>query len=158
MTGRVTSNEGRGTSSEERVAKNEEPVGAELACPEQSRRARPVTSSPWGPARKRREVESVANNRLHVCLVAVAIALVGSSAWLTASAQPPPPSALQEFVPVDQLPAAESLPAAPLVIAAYAVAWVAILGYLWSVWKRLGKVERELADVTRRMSPPERKR
>lgn len=99
----------------------------------------------------------MAKNRLRICLVAVAIAVVGSSVWLAASAQQPPPSAQQEFVPVDQLPVAEQLPAAPLVIAAYAVAWVAILGYLWSVWKRLGKVERELADVTRRMSSPERR-
>lgn len=97
----------------------------------------------------------MAKNRLHICLVAVAIAVVGPSTWLAASVQPPP-TVQQEFVPVDQLPAAEQLPAAPLVIAAYAVAWIAILGYLWSVWTRLGKVERELADVARRMSSPER--
>jgi CcmD family protein len=98
----------------------------------------------------------VAKNRLRICLVAVAIAVVGSSAWLAAAVQQPPP-AQQEFVPVDQLPAAEQMPAAPLVIAAYAFVWVALLGYLWSVRRRLDNVERELADVVRRMSSPERR-
>lgn len=65
-----------------------------------------------------------------------------------------PPRAPQEgFVPIDQLPAPEAFPAAPLVIAAYAVAWVAILLYVWSVWRRLGRVERELREVARRLEP-----
>jgi len=63
--------------------------------------------------------------------------------------QPPEPPA--GFVPADSIPAREQLPAAPLVIAAYAVAWVIVFGYLWSIWSRLGRVERELADVTRRV-------
>ena len=63
--------------------------------------------------------------------------------------QPPEPPA--GFVPADSVPAREQLPAAPLVIAAYAVAWVLVFGYLWSIWSRLGRVERELADVTRRV-------
>ena len=58
-----------------------------------------------------------------------------------------PPAAQGEFVPVDQLPAQDQLPAAPLLIIAYAVAWVAMLLYLWSIWRRLQKVDRELADV-----------
>jgi CcmD family protein len=67
----------------------------------------------------------------------------------TEAQQPPEPPA--GFVPADNLPAREQLPAAPLVIGAYAVAWVLVFGYLWSIWQRLGKVERELADVTRRI-------
>ena len=55
------------------------------------------------------------------------------------------------FVPADSLPQQEQLPAAPLVIAAYAVAWVLVFGYLWTIWRRLGRVERELADVRRRV-------
>lgn len=67
------------------------------------------------------------------------------------AAQPPPPRAAQdEFVPVDQLPQDEKLPAARLLIAAYSVAWIAVAVYLWSIWQRLGRVERELADVSRR--------
>ncbi len=63
--------------------------------------------------------------------------------------QPPEPPA--GFVPADSLPKQEQLPAAPLVIGAYAVAWVLIFGYVWTIWQRLGRVERELGDVRRRV-------
>ena len=76
----------------------------------------------------------------------VALAAVPS---LALEQQPPEPPA--GFVPADSLPAQEQLPAAPLVIGAYAVAWVLVFGYLWSIWQRLGRVERELANVTRRV-------
>ena len=59
--------------------------------------------------------------------------------------------AQEGFVPVDQLPGQEELPAAPLVAAAYGIAWAAVLIYLFSIWKRLGAVEREMADVARRL-------
>jgi CcmD family protein len=63
-----------------------------------------------------------------------------------------PPSQPQGgFVPIDQLPAPESFPAAPLVIAAYAVAWLVIFFYVWSVWRRLNKVEGELKDALKRV-------
>jgi CcmD family protein len=61
--------------------------------------------------------------------------------------QPPPQG---EFVPISQLPAGDKLPAAPLLIAAYAFVWVALLVYLWSIWRRLGKVETELHALERR--------
>ncbi|CAN5696282.1 hypothetical protein BH24ACI5_BH24ACI5_04740 [soil metagenome] len=61
------------------------------------------------------------------------------------------PPAQEGFVPVEQLPDQESMPAAPLVAAAYGVAWAAVFIYLVSVWKRLGTVERELAEVSRRI-------
>ena len=57
------------------------------------------------------------------------------------------------FVPVDQLDAVEQIPAAPLVAAAYAIAWAAVLVYVFSVWRRLQKVEQELAEVGRRIEP-----
>jgi CcmD family protein len=57
-----------------------------------------------------------------------------------------------EFVPIDQLPPEDRLPAAPLLIAAYGFVWVALLGYLWSVWRRVQSVEREVRDVGRRLS------
>ncbi len=59
-----------------------------------------------------------------------------------------PPSG---FVPVDQLPATESLPAAPLIIAAYAFVWVALFVYLLSIWRRLGKVDAEMQALERRL-------
>ena len=83
-------------------------------------------------------------------LVVVFVAL----APLAFAGQPP---AQEGFVPVDQLPGQEQLPAAPLVAAAYGVAWAAVLGYVWTVWRRLAKVERELADVSRRLEPGARR-
>ncbi len=83
-----------------------------------------------------------------VRVVLVAILLAGAPATAMAQTQPPQQ---EGFVPVDQLPGQEELPAAPLVAAAYGVAWAAVLIYLFSIWKRLGTVERELADVTRRL-------
>ena len=68
-----------------------------------------------------------------------------------------PPSPPDGFVPAGDLLGREQLPAAPLVIGAYAVAWVAVFGYLWSIWQRVGRVERELADVTRRLAAGERR-
>jgi CcmD family protein len=60
----------------------------------------------------------------------------------------------QGFVPVKDLPTQqEQLPAAPLVMTAYAVAWVVVVLYLWSIWRRLGAVEREIAAVSRRLDP-----
>ena len=68
-----------------------------------------------------------------------------------------PPSPPDGFVPAGDLLGREQLPAAPLVIGAYAVAWVAVFGYLWSIWQRVGRVERELVDVSRRLAAGERR-
>lgn len=81
---------------------------------------------------------------------------VGSRTEPVAARAAQPPPAQQEFVPVNELPPTEAIPAAPLVIAAYAFVWVALFGYLWSVWRRLAKVERELADVARRLAATQR--
>jgi CcmD family protein len=71
--------------------------------------------------------------------------------------QQPPPSPPDGFVPASSLPGQEQLPAAPLVIVAYAVVWLLVLGYLWSIWNRLARAERELADVTRRLAAGQRR-
>jgi CcmD family protein len=62
-----------------------------------------------------------------------------------------PPATQEEFVPVGTLPQSEQLPAAPLVIGAYAFVWVALMVYVWSLWRRMAKLERELADLQRRV-------
>jgi CcmD family protein len=87
--------------------------------------------------------------------IATAFLLVASLVLVSApvmTAQPQAPVQQNEFVPVDQLPQGEQLPAAPLLVAAYAVAWVALFFYLFSIWRRLQKVERELGDVSRRIA------
>ena len=78
----------------------------------------------------------------------VALGLVLGAQGLLAQAQP----GQTEFVPVDQLPPTEQLPAAPLLIAAYAFVWVALLGYVWLTWRRLGRVEHDLHELARRQS------
>jgi CcmD family protein len=82
-----------------------------------------------------------------LALLVLVIVVLGAAAS-AAGAQPP---AQEGFVPVDQLPGQEQLPAAPLVAAAYGVAWGAVLVYVWTVWRRLAKVEQELTEVSRRI-------
>jgi CcmD family protein len=72
---------------------------------------------------------------------------------VTLTAAQPPSQPQGGFVPIDQLPAPESFPAAPQVIAAYAVAWLAIFFYVWSIWRRLNRVEAELKDALKRSEP-----
>jgi CcmD family protein len=57
----------------------------------------------------------------------------------------------QDFVPVNTLQQPEQLPAAPLLIGAYAFVWVALMVYVWALWRRMAKLERELADLQRRL-------
>lgn len=71
------------------------------------------------------------------------------------SAQQQPPTPPTGFVPASNL-GQEQLPAAPLVITAYAIVWLLALGYLWSIWNRLARAERELADVSRRLAAGQR--
>jgi CcmD family protein len=64
-----------------------------------------------------------------------------------------PPTAAQDgFVPIDQLPPQEQLPAAPLLIAAYIFVWLLLMAYVWTIARRLGKVEREMQALERRTS------
>ena len=89
------------------------------------------------------------HNRVRRALsAALLIAVCWAAAPSFALAQPPAPSPAQEgFVPIDQLQPKEELPAAPFLMAAYAVAWLVIFGYIWSLWKRLSRVEEEIASV-----------
>jgi CcmD family protein len=57
---------------------------------------------------------------------------------------------LREFVPVDQVPRSDQLPAAPLLIAAYTFVWFAVLAYVWSVSRRMNQVESELKALSAR--------
>lgn len=62
-------------------------------------------------------------------------------------AQQPRPERQDEFVPVSELPPEEQLPSQPLVIGAYAFAWLALGGYVLSVARRLDHVQREIARL-----------
>ena len=60
----------------------------------------------------------------------------------------------QEFVPIDELPPQDQLPAAPLLVTAYSFVVLALFAYVVSVARRLSGVQRELdrleSDLKRR--------
>ena len=58
--------------------------------------------------------------------------------------------AQDEFVPLDSVPPEDQLPAVPLLVAAYALLWIAVVGYLWSIWRRMVAVERDLSELSGR--------
>lgn len=80
-------------------------------------------------------------------VVLAALLLAPAGAGAAAWTQPQPQ---EEFVPIDQAPPGDQLPAAPLLIAAYAIVWLVVFGYLWSIWRRQSAVEHELRELSRR--------
>ena len=88
----------------------------------------------------------------------VAVLVIGSLAWVGVSgveAGQSQQAAQDGFVPMGDIPPEEQLPAAPLLMTAYAAVWAIAVGYLWTLWRRLGSVEKELADVSRRLARKE---
>ena len=77
-------------------------------------------------------------------VTAVFLLLVGLTTARHVSAQQPPPQQQEEFVPIDQLPPQDQLPAAPLLVAAYSFVVLALFAYVVSVARRLTSVQREL--------------
>jgi CcmD family protein len=85
-------------------------------------------------------------------LIAVVAMLGCATAGLHASWRQPgvqTEAAREGYVPVKDLPAAEQLPATPLVLGAYAVIWIGVFVYVWSVSRRLASVDRELSALRR---------
>jgi hypothetical protein len=60
------------------------------------------------------------------------------------------PAGQEGFVPASELPPGQELPAGPLVITSYAFFLVLMMFYLWTVWRRIGKVEMEILELQRR--------
>ena len=89
-------------------------------------------------------------------LMVVAVLVLLWAGGQTTFAAQPPEAAQDGFVPMGDIPPEDQLPAAPLLVAAYSAVWALSIGYLWTIWRRLGTVERELADVTRRIGERER--
>jgi hypothetical protein len=63
------------------------------------------------------------------------------------------PRQQEEFTPIDQLPPQEQLPAAPLLVGAYAFVLLMLFGYLVMVSRRLSAIQTEVnrldADLKR---------
>ena len=98
------------------------------------------------------KTEKAKGRGLVLAAALLSLFVMGASAH---AQQPPTPP--EGFVPASSLPSQEQLPAAPLVMGAYSVAWIVVFGYLWSIWLRIGRVERDLADVSRRIAAGERR-
>ena len=73
-----------------------------------------------------------------------------SFALLSAPLLAQPPAGQSEFVPLNELPESEKLPAAPLLVAAYAVFLLLMVFYVWTVWRRLNKVEADMHTLEQR--------
>ena len=61
------------------------------------------------------------------------------------------PAGQGAFVPVDSVPLADQLPAAPLLITAYAFVWVAVMFYVWTIWRRMNKVEADMQALSQKI-------
>ena len=58
--------------------------------------------------------------------------------------------AQNQFVPAESVQHQE-IPSGPLLYTAYAFVWAAVLVYAFVLWRRIGRVERELAEVSRKV-------
>jgi CcmD family protein len=83
-------------------------------------------------------------------VIAVVFVLTMQVSPLVAQTQP---KQQEEFTPIDQLPPQDQLPAAPLLIGAYAFVLLMLFGYLVMVSRRLSAIKTEVdrleADVKR---------
>ena len=87
-------------------------------------------------------------------LAGAGLLAIGLSVSLFAQPQTTPtptPAALEGFVPMSEAAPREVLPATPLVFYAYAFVWLALIGYVFSIWRRMARVEQDLAAVQRRL-------
>lgn len=75
---------------------------------------------------------------------AVILVLLFACAPVAAQQPAPQPQQQDEFVPVSQLPPQDQLPAAPLLVTAYAFVWLVLFGYVVSVGRRLSLVQHEV--------------
>jgi len=77
-----------------------------------------------------------------------------TSPALAQQPQPEPPKPADEYVPISALPPQDQLPAAPLLVTAYAFVWVVLFAYVASVSRRLTKVQHEVerleSDIAKR--------
>jgi hypothetical protein len=86
-----------------------------------------------------------------VIILGLAAGLPLVAASQAAQAQPPA-GGQGDFVPAKDLPSQETIPAAPLVMGAYAFVWAALLVYVWTVWRRLMTVEKDIKNLNARLT------
>jgi len=88
--------------------------------------------------------------RILIRAIAVVFVLTMQVSPLAAQTQP---KQQEEFTPIDQLPPQDQLPAAPLLVGAYAFVLLMLFGYLVMVSRRLSAIQTEVnrldADLKR---------
>jgi hypothetical protein len=88
--------------------------------------------------------------RILIRAIAVVFVLTMQVSPLAAQTQP---RQQEDFTPIDQLPPQDQLPAAPLLIGAYAFVLLMLFGYLVMVSRRLSAIQTEVnrldADLKR---------
>ena len=83
-----------------------------------------------------------------IWMALVAFVLVAAPALAQPAEQSSPGA--EGFVPMSSLPPGEEMPGGPFVVAAYAFFLLLMVFYLWTIWNRLSKVEKEMAALERR--------
>lgn len=83
-------------------------------------------------------------------LFLVAVLASGAMPGLAPAALAQPKPSPDEFVPLEEAPPTEQIPAINLVAAAYGFVWIVVVGYVWSLGRRLQKAEGEIAALERK--------
>ena len=116
-----------------------------------------MTRGDWNNEERLRPERGAASNQKRrqgtwMAMLVVCLAVLAVAAFAQQPPQPP-----EGFVPASSVQGQEHLPAAPLVITAYSVVWLLVLGYLWSIWRRIARAEQEVAEVSRRIAGAQRR-
>ena len=83
----------------------------------------------------------------HAVAIAAAVIVTGATSLLAQTTS--------GFEPATNL-GKESLPAGPLLYTAYAFVWLVLIGYVFMLWRRLDRIERELREVSARLGSGKR--
>jgi CcmD family protein len=77
----------------------------------------------------------------------IVLTIVLAAVTLAAQTIPPGQEGFKAATPEDLAAGQEHLPATPLVFWAYAIVWLVLVIYVLSLWRRIAKTEREVAEV-----------
>jgi hypothetical protein len=75
-----------------------------------------------------------------------------SALWLAVLMMAPAVAAQAQdpYKAVTDVPASEQIPALPLIAGSYGFFLLLMVFYLWTIWRRINRVEQELLDLDRR--------
>jgi CcmD family protein len=82
--------------------------------------------------------------RFTAALLLVIVTVACQSQQVSEARQTQPPPQQEEFIPIDELPPQDQLPAAPLLVGAYVFVLLMLFGYMFTVSRRLIVIQREV--------------